>query len=654
MRPLAVPVLTVLAVCAAADAFEIVRNGRARACVVLDMGAHAMEKEAAQDLGWAVKEASGVALRVYEGRPAAKGLTPIRIGMAALPKGKSDKQAMPPGWEDLPYDGAVIQVGPDGVDIAGPTPAGTANGVATVLLEDIGVRTYYPDPLFTVVPKARTIRINPRTIRPSLDYRVWSGLIGRDAAAYRRRNRLTDPRVPVPRFGFGHNLGRIIPVPKYGKEHPEYFAFRDGARRPQGDNVGNATQPCFTNADVIRLTVEAARRFFYEHPERDTFSLCVNDNPRYCECESCSALDKPYRNLPVGRQYSESYYDYVSKVGEAVAKAHPERFLGVYAYWNVEQPPRNRKGLPDNVVVALTLDILQHYDPAYRDKDRALIRAWGSYAKYLHTYVYYGLGWYTPRMSPRLVAEDLRFEAQNGVRAIYCESYPFWGWCGPMHYVAARLQWDVNADVDRILEKFHQDCFGAVAPEMRKFHDTCERYWTRKRPGRWFEGLDNLSPEEAMADTQLLREGQKHLDAAYAKARRPTVRQRIAWLKKGFDFAAAIAEAFEAKKAAASGKDRLERLLAAAKAADAAHQVLSKDPAYGHAYYKPGHRFESKCWRWFKEPIKKAAELHWRELHKQYPEEQAEAKWNAFQRESGLGTLLDSHGWEFTFKEPSQ
>ena len=90
-------------------------------------------------------------------------------------------------------------------------------------------------------------------------------------------------------------------------------------------------------------------------------------------------------------------------------QSHPDKYLGVYAYWNVEQPPRNRKKLPDNVIVALTLDILQHYDADYRAKDRLLVKAWSGYANRLHTYVYYGLGWFTPRMSPRLAAEDLRF-----------------------------------------------------------------------------------------------------------------------------------------------------------------------------------------------------------------------------------------------------
>lgn len=634
-----------------ADVAEIVRDRAARAYILLGPEAHALEKESATDLQRAIKQATGIEIKLLETPPATDRLIPIRIGQAAV---AAANMADKPAWAELPYDGAVVEVEAKAINVAGPTPAGTANGVATILLEDVGLRMYYPDPLFTIVPRVRSIAIRSRTVKPSFDYRVWSGVVGSEAAAYQRRNRLSDRRIAVPYFGFGHNLGRIIPVEKYGASHPEYFAFRNGARRPEGTGVGHATQPCFTNADVIRLTIEAARAYFDKNPDRNTFSLCVNDNARYCECEKCAAMDKPYRNLPVGRQYSESYFDYVSKVAEAVAESHPQRYLGVYAYWNVEQPPRNRKRLPDNVIVALTLDILQHYDAAYKGKDQQLIRDWSGYANRLHTYVYYGLGWYTPRMSPQLVAEDLRFQSDNGVRAIYCEVYPFWAWCGPMHYVAGRLQWNVNEDANAILDEFHHDCFGEVAAEMRAYHDACERYWTRARPGRWFEGLDRLGPEEAMADLGLLHEAQRHLDEALSRAKDRKVRDRIQWLQKGFDFTMAIGQAFEAKKAEAEPVTRLKNLISAAKAVEAAYRKIANDPAYKHAYYQPGGRFDRKCWGWFKQPVLTAAKAHWEQLQSSVPAEEVEAKWKVFERRSGLRTLLQKRGWELDLPKPSK
>jgi len=626
---------------------EIVRNGVPRACVLIAADAHDLEKEAAVDLQETVRRATGAKLMLLNAPQGPGRLLPIRIGRAAVGAAPA---LSPSALEDLPYDGAAIEAGSKGVFIAGPTPVGTADGVATVLLEDLGLRMYYPHPLFAVVPKAESIRIRSRTATPSFDYRVWSGIVGPEGSAYQRRNRLTDRRVPVPFFGFGHNLGRIIPVEEYGETHPEYFAFRDGKRRPEGTGVGHATQPCFTNSEVLQLTIEAARQFFDRHPDQNTFSLCINDNSRYCECEKCAALDKPHRDLPVGRQYSESCYDYVSKVAEAVAESHPGRYLGVYAYWNVEQPPRNRKKLPDNVIVALTLDVLQHYDPAYRDKDRALVKAWSGFASRLHTYVYYGLGWYTPRTSPRLAAQDLQFAAGSGVRAIYCEAYPFWAWCGPMDYVAARLQWNAADDVNRILDEFHRDCFQDVAGQMRAFHEACERYWTRPRKGRWFEGLDRLDPEQAMADLRLLKEANDHLDAALNGSRSSEVRQRVAWIKGGFDFSMAVAKAFEADARKDSGDDRLRALVAAAEAVDQAHAKIAEDPAYRHSYYQPGSRFDRKCWGWFQGRIRGAAEACWKEIQGT-SRGAANEKWTRLKEDSGLDRLLEQRAWELPFEQ---
>jgi hypothetical protein len=623
-----------------ADGIEIVRDGRPLAVLVLKPGAHVMEQEAFDDLRWAVREATGVALESVAEAPTGGERTPIRIGSPL---------DVPPG---APYDGGAVRAGSAGIEITGATPAGAANAVATILLEDFGVRMYYPEPQFTIVPRTKSLRIRTRTVAPQFAYRHWSGLVGRDAAGYIRRNRLTDARIPIRHYGFGHNLATIISVAKYGQEHPEYFALRGGVRQTRGNNAGDTPQPCFTNPDVVRLSIEAARRYFDEHPAQDTFSLCVNDNSRYCQCAACAALDEPYRNLPIGRQYSESYFDYVAKVAEALAQSHPGRYVGVFAYWNVEQPPRNRQRLPDNVLVALTLDILQHYDPAYRDKDRMLIRNWSGYTKNLHTYVYYGLGWYTPRMSPRLAAEDLQFAARNGVRAIYCESYPFWAWCGPMHYVAARLQWDVSADVDRILDEFHRDCFGDVAAAMQGFHDACERYWTRPRPGKWFEGLDRLAPEEAMAEAALLCEARSCLGKALTETRDPLVRSRILWLKNGFDFTTAVANAFEAKQSAAGSPDGLERLLLATREIESAHDRLLTEPGYLHTYYEQGPRFDGKCWGWFRIPLRAAAEERWTALHGSLPAAEADARWNAAADASGLTRWLERRKWQFHFDLP--
>ena len=239
---------------ALADPIDIVRDGRPLAAIVLKPGAHVLEKEAAEDLRWAVREATGAVLPITSDVPTNRALVPIHIGASlSLPS-------------NTPYDGGEVRCEPNGILIAGVTPAGVANAVATILLEDFGVRMYYPEAQFTIVPKAKSLAIRPRKVAPQFAYRLWSGLVGRQAAAYTRRNRLTDPRVPIRHYGFGHNLASIISVAQYAQEHPEYFALRNGARQLHGKDAGDTAQPCFTHPDVVRLSIEVARRYFDQNP----------------------------------------------------------------------------------------------------------------------------------------------------------------------------------------------------------------------------------------------------------------------------------------------------------------------------------------------------------------------------------------------------
>jgi hypothetical protein len=198
--------------------------------------------------------------------------------------------------------------------------------------------------------------------------------------------------------------------------------------------------------------------------------------------------------------------------------------------------------------------------------------------------------------------------------------------------------------VEALLDEFHRDCFGEAAGEMRAYHDACGRYWTKPRPGRWFEGLDGLAPEAAMADVAILGEAEGHLDAAFAKSHDPKVRARIAWIRQGFDYPAAVGRAVAAARAAAgpgSALQPLRDLVTAAESADSAHAWLASEPAYAHVYYK-GDRFDGKVRGWFEPAIRAAAGKAWAEIAAGRP---AAAAWDAYAKESGLLALFERRGW---------
>ena len=57
----------------------------------------------------------------------------------------------------------------------------------------------------------------------------------------------------------------------------------------------------------------------------------------------------------------------------------------------------------------------------------------------------------------------LRFLHRNGVIGLSGESQGVWAGSALFHYVRARLMWDIDADVDQLIEEYCRDLFGDAA-----------------------------------------------------------------------------------------------------------------------------------------------------------------------------------------------
>ena len=347
----------------------------------------------------------------------------------------------------------------------------------------------------------------------------------------------------MPYAGFHHALYRIFPVSRYGHTHPEYYALIDNERLvPESDAISNARfgQPCTSNPEVVEITIQATRRYFEEFPEAHCFSLGMNDNRDFCQCDNCRALDVPglvFRDRPV---YSERWFTYINTVARALQASHPGKFVGCLAYSCVEAPPQRPARLEPNVAIFLTQDTSQHFDPAYRDKDREFIRSWLEKCDHVCKYDYYGLGWMLPRYFPRLLADDIQFQRAVGVRGFYAEAYPHWAGFGPQVWLASRLWWDADQSAESLLEEFFARLFRGAATAMKEFYDQLEEIWTRPRQGRWFQGLRGFHdqiPGYTRDDVDAL---EAMLARAWKATRDPLVRLRIDYIRRWFAFPATL------------------------------------------------------------------------------------------------------------------
>src|SRR5690606_20484245 len=70
---------------------------------------------------------------------------------------------------------------------------------------------------------------------------------------------------------------------------------------------------------------------------------------------------------------------------------------------------------------------------------------------------------YLRKQIPRYVAQ--------GATSLDCESGNNWGPHGRGYYLANRLMWDPQSDVQALLEDFYEQAFGPAAGAMRRYYE---------------------------------------------------------------------------------------------------------------------------------------------------------------------------------------
>ena len=239
------------------------------------------------------------------------------------------------------------------IAIAGGRPRGTLYGVYTFLEDYLGVRFLTAD--HTHVPKLSAPgrgRPGGPLYEPPLSFR-WSyyGETNRSPmlAARLRVNTVAGDAKYGGKTGqslISHTFGSQIPTGKYGKEHPEYFALRDGKRLSDVKDDWSQSEPCLTNPDVLKIVTEAVLAELKAHPERRTSRSARTTTRKYCQCPNCKAIDDR-EGTPMG-----SLLEFVNAVADEVAKEHPTVKVGTLSYWYTRKPPKTLKPRP-NVQIQL-------------------------------------------------------------------------------------------------------------------------------------------------------------------------------------------------------------------------------------------------------------------------------------------------------------
>ncbi|MBI4026529.1 MAG: DUF4838 domain-containing protein [Verrucomicrobia bacterium] len=361
--------------------------------------------------------------------------------------------------------------------IGGQTGLATAKAVCR-FLEEAGCRYFMEGAMGEVYLRMTTFRVGKLDIteKPGVVYRRiwgsnWSGVT---------LWKIWNGSGGLP-LETSHSWGRYVSE-ALAKEHPEYFAMREGMRKTfyknkQGKECLN-DWVCTSNPDlravfannVIKTIQEGTR-----HP-----SLSPPDGVEYCECPACKAQDDPRSIEPSsGRvNVSNRYVNFFDDIAQRVAKAAPDSILNFYCYADYTQAPTNGRKLPPNLCAWLApirycrLHRTGSPNCLTRVQMEQMVDGWTAVANKLAYRTYnYNLAEVTVPFSLLSVwKHDLPYLKKKGCIGYNLETLAGWEVCGPHIYLSIRLAYNPDADADAIMDDYFARFYGPNAgPFMKQY-----------------------------------------------------------------------------------------------------------------------------------------------------------------------------------------
>lgn len=527
------------------SAITIVEGGKSLATIILADNASQQVKSAATVLSQYIKESSGVNVPIAE-KPASSTTVQIHVGRSNyVDKHKSGLQGMNNG------DGFTIYF-PDNrnIVIVGVTDWGTEFGVYEFLERYLGIRWLLPTKAGDYVPSSSRIDVPIQTVKqlPVFLYRNLSGLPVWQQNVWARMNRMHDTG-----WQFSHNLANLFPSEKYAKSHPEFYPIIKGKRfiPPAGEKM--RWQPCFSASGIVDEAVKNIIEYFEKSPDKTSYSLGINDLDGFCECEQCLVKDGSKKNFLGYPDHSNSYYQWSNEVVTRVLKRFPDKWFGCIAYSSVAQPPANFR-LNPRIIPFLTQDRMKWIDKDIEIAGKNMTELWGAAATRLGWYDYmYGTPYMVPRVYFNKMGEYIRYASYHKVQAIYAEAYPNWGE-GPKMYVALKLMWNPDADVQKLLNEWYEAAVGKdAAPDLAAYYILWENFWTDRILGnKWFSIYRDILPFHMSGYLESvtlidIAKSRQLLESVLSKTKTKEQKARAEILFKSFEFYEASTLSFLSK-----------------------------------------------------------------------------------------------------------
>lgn len=347
--------------------------------------------------------------------------------------------------------------------ITGINGSGTVYGVVDLLENYFGVRYFaanactYPNSNEMALPQRFAKNENP-----SFRYRQTQAYSLAIDTLFKTWHRLKNPGEIFAGNYWVHTFDRILPSGKYGKVHPEYFSFINGQRRP-----GAASQWCLSNPEVFEIVSKRVDSIFTANPNQKMISVSQNDgNFTNCSCDQCKAIDDE-EGSPAG-----SIIRFMNKL----AARFPDKEFSTLAYLFSVAPPKLVKPLPNVNIMLCDIDCYREVSLTENPSGMAFVKNMEGWAKISdNIFVWdYGINfdnYVSPFPNFHILQTNMQLFKKNHVTRHFSQIAGSKGgdFSELRSYVVAKLLWNVNCNVDSVIQSFLSGYYGGAAPYLYQY-----------------------------------------------------------------------------------------------------------------------------------------------------------------------------------------